>query len=104
MWTSSPPTTWRPAAGGTFAFDGARRCLDRCPPGDGAFWWANRGDSINTRLTREFDLRGRQRDAQFLDLVRDRVRLGLRLRRRLDGRRGDMDGPARDHTRRTSTR
>jgi bacillopeptidase F (M6 metalloprotease family) len=24
---------------------------------DGAFWWANRGDSIDTKLTREFDLR-----------------------------------------------
>ena len=25
---------------------------------DGPFWWSNRGDSIDTRLTREFDLSG----------------------------------------------
>ena len=45
-------------ASGTFAFDGADEVSLGVPSGDGAFWWGNRGDSINTRLTREFDLSG----------------------------------------------
>ena len=43
-------------ASGAFAFDGATEVSLGVAPGDGALWWANRGDSINTRLTREFDL------------------------------------------------
>ena len=43
-------------ASGTFTFDGADEVSLGVPLGGGAFWWANRGDSINTRLTREFDL------------------------------------------------
>jgi immune inhibitor A len=43
-------------AAGTFTFDGADEVTIGVPALDGPFWWANRGDSINTRLTREFDL------------------------------------------------
>ncbi len=28
------------------------------PPGGGSFWWSNRGDMLDTRLTRPLDLRG----------------------------------------------
>ncbi|MBI2912820.1 MAG: immune inhibitor A [Chloroflexi bacterium] len=49
---------------GTFAtldFDGSDEVSVGVPPRDGPFWWSNRGDSIDSRLTREFDLRGLQR-------------------------------------------
>jgi immune inhibitor A len=45
-------------AAGTFTFDGADEVTIGVPALDGPFWWANRGDGINTRLTREFDLSG----------------------------------------------
>ena len=45
-------------ASGAFAFNGADEVSIGVPAQDGAFWWANRGDSIDTRLTREFDLSG----------------------------------------------
>jgi immune inhibitor A len=41
-----------------FNFDGADEVSIGIPQLDGAFWWANRGDSLNTRLTREIDLSG----------------------------------------------
>ncbi|TMB70644.1 MAG: hypothetical protein E6J43_01455, partial [Chloroflexi bacterium] len=41
---------------GTFSFDGADDVSIGVPALDGPFWWANRGDSIDTKLTREFDL------------------------------------------------
>jgi len=43
---------------GTFAFDGADEVSIGVPSQEGPFWWGNRGDSIDTRLTREFDLSG----------------------------------------------
>ena len=46
----------RAGDGGTFSFDGADEVPIGIPALDGPFWWANRGDSIDTRLTREFDL------------------------------------------------
>ena len=46
----------RAGEGGTFSFDGADEVSIGIPALDGPFWWANRGDSIDTRLTREFDL------------------------------------------------
>ena len=46
----------RPDAG-TFRFDGADEVTIGVPAHDGAFWWSGRGDSIDSRLTREIDLR-----------------------------------------------
>ncbi|MBI1886024.1 MAG: immune inhibitor A [Chloroflexi bacterium] len=48
-----------PPPGATvFTFDGAGRVpLVGAPSPRGAFWWSNRGDGIDSRLTREFDLR-----------------------------------------------
>ncbi len=53
----------------TFTFDGADEVSIGVPPHDGppsagsgqAFWWSSRGDAIDSRLTREFDLTGLQR-------------------------------------------
>ena len=45
-------------AGSVFTFDGGDDVSIGVPAHDGAFWWANRGDSINSRLTREVDLTG----------------------------------------------
>ncbi len=47
--------------GGVFVFDGADSVSVGVPPSDGAFWWAGRGDGIDTRLTRELDLTGLSR-------------------------------------------
>ena len=41
----------------TFTFDGADDVSIGIPPRNGPFWWSNRGDSIDSRLTRELDLR-----------------------------------------------
>jgi hypothetical protein len=46
------------ASGGTFAFDGSEDVTIGIPALEGAFWWGNRGDGVNSRLTREFDLGG----------------------------------------------
>ena len=46
------------AGAGTFRFDGADEITIGVPAHDGAFWWSGRGDSIDSRLTREIDLRG----------------------------------------------
>ncbi len=45
------------AEAGTFRFDGADEVAVGVPAHDGAFWWSGRGDSIDSRLTREIDLR-----------------------------------------------
>jgi hypothetical protein len=45
-------------SGPTFTFDGSDEVSIGVPPLDGPFWWGNRGDSIDAKLTREFDLRG----------------------------------------------
>ena len=48
------------AAEGTLRFQGStqvRQVEAECVSEDGC-WWSNRGDSINTRVTREFDLTG----------------------------------------------
>ena len=39
-------------------FDGAAetRLAEATPPAGGAMWWSNRGDDINPRLTRQYDL------------------------------------------------
>ncbi len=47
-----------PAGGAVFTFDGSDRVGIDIEPRDGAFWWSNAGDSIDSRLTREFDLSG----------------------------------------------
>lgn len=47
-----------PAGGGVFHLDGADEVSIGIPATDGAFWWSNRGDAIDSRLTHEFDLTG----------------------------------------------
>lgn len=42
--------------GGTFTFDGADEVAIGVPQTDGAFYWSQRGDDIDSRMTREFDL------------------------------------------------
>lgn len=42
----------------TFAGSPVVHLLPTQPPGGRSFWWSNRGDSIDTTLTREFDLSG----------------------------------------------
>jgi hypothetical protein len=46
------------APAGNFAFDGGDEVSMGIPALDGPFWWGNRGDSVDTLLTREFDLSG----------------------------------------------
>jgi immune inhibitor A len=41
------------------------------PPGGGNFWWSNRGDMLDTRLTRPLDLRSAQRATLSFDLRYD---------------------------------
>jgi len=50
-----------PLSGSTFFFDGAEEVGIGVPEHDGAFWWSGRGDGIDTKLTKAFDLRGLQR-------------------------------------------
>lgn len=45
-------------SGGTFSFDGADEVTIGVPETDGAFYWSQRGDDIDSRMTREFDLTG----------------------------------------------
>ncbi|MFQ5460317.1 MAG: hypothetical protein ACE5EL_05950, partial [Anaerolineae bacterium] len=40
------------------AGEGTSGLLDPVPRGDGAVWWSRRGDGIDSRLTRTFDLTG----------------------------------------------
>ncbi len=47
-----------PDGGGVLEFDGADQVGIGIEPRDGPFWWSNTGDSIDSRLTREFDLSG----------------------------------------------
>jgi hypothetical protein len=42
---------------GVLTFDGADEASLGVPDADGGFWWSNRGDGIDTKLTREVDLR-----------------------------------------------
>ncbi len=51
-------TDYYRAGGGTFRFDGADEVTIGFLERDGAFWWSGRGDAIDSRLTREVDLRG----------------------------------------------
>jgi hypothetical protein len=44
------------AGPGVLSFDGADKTGVGVPDGDGGFWWSNRGDGIDTKLTREVDL------------------------------------------------
>lgn len=46
------------AESGKFRFDGADEVSIGVPDHDGAFWWSGRGDSKDSRLTRQIDLRG----------------------------------------------
>jgi len=47
-----------PAGSGTvFGFQGEETVSIGVPEHDGPFWWSGRGDSINSRLTRQIDLR-----------------------------------------------
>ncbi|MEX0684240.1 MAG: hypothetical protein WD472_12395 [Dehalococcoidia bacterium] len=43
-------------AGNIFRFEGAQEVSIGVPEHDGAFWWSNRGDAIDSRLTLEVDL------------------------------------------------
>jgi immune inhibitor A len=43
---------------GTLRFDGSDEVTIGVPPADGAFYWSQRGDDIDSRMTREFDLTG----------------------------------------------
>lgn len=45
---------------GVLTFDGADAVGVGVPQSEGEYWWSNRGDGIDTRLTREVDLRGVQ--------------------------------------------
>jgi len=47
-----------PQRGATFTFDGSDSVstIPAVAPDGGAFWWSNRGDGIDSRLTREVDL------------------------------------------------
>ena len=47
-----------PAGSGIFTFDGSDEVGIDIEPRDGPFWWSNTGDSIDSRLTREYDLSG----------------------------------------------
>ena len=47
-----------PVAPAVFTFDGGDEVSIGIPPLDGPFWWSDRGDGIDSRLTREFDLTG----------------------------------------------
>ena len=42
---------------GVLTFDGADEASLGVPETDGGYWWSNRGDGIDTKLTREVDLR-----------------------------------------------
>ena len=81
----------------TIRFEGQSQTplVDATPQGTYS-WWSNRGDQSNSTLTRV--ARPAQRDLAkpaVLCMVRDRRRLGLRLRRGLDRRRQDVADPAR---------
>ena len=41
---------------GTFEFDGADEVTTGVPENDGQYWWSDRGDGIDSKLTRELDL------------------------------------------------
>jgi len=47
-----------PGGGATFQFDGSEEVGIGIEPYDGAFWWSNAADDMDSRLTREFDLTG----------------------------------------------
>ncbi|KKK67144.1 hypothetical protein LCGC14_2957010, partial [marine sediment metagenome] len=47
-----------PAGGASFAFDGSDQVGVGIEPRDGPFWWSAAEDSMDSRLTREFDLSG----------------------------------------------
>ena len=47
-----------PATGGVLTIDGSDEVTVGIEPQDGAFWWSDSGDGIDSRLTREFDLTG----------------------------------------------
>lgn len=47
-----------PTGGAVFTFEGSLEAGVGPPARDGGFWWSNRGDGIDSRLTREFDLTG----------------------------------------------
>ncbi len=47
-----------PKDGATFRFEGDRSVSIGVPEHDGAFWWSQRGDGIDSKLTREIDLSG----------------------------------------------
>jgi hypothetical protein len=47
-----------PGGAATFTFEGAGQVSIGVPNRDGPFWWSGRGDGIDSRLTRELDLRG----------------------------------------------
>jgi hypothetical protein len=41
---------------GTFTFDGSDTVTTGVPENDGEYWWSDRGDGIDSKLTREIDL------------------------------------------------
>lgn len=45
-----------PATGGVLTIDGSDEVSIGIEPQNGAFWWSDSGDGIDSRLTREFDL------------------------------------------------
>ncbi|HUF53033.1 MAG TPA: hypothetical protein VMR52_04570 [Dehalococcoidia bacterium] len=49
-------TDYYSVEGGAFSFDGADDITIGIPEIDGPFWWSNRSDGIDSRLTREVDL------------------------------------------------
>jgi hypothetical protein len=48
------------APGSTFVLDAAEDVSIGIPGANGSFWWSNRGDGIDTKLTQRFDLSGLQ--------------------------------------------
>jgi len=68
-----------------FAGDPTVRIVPNTPPGGGTEWWSNRGDEMDSALTRAVDLtRVRRATLQYDLLVRRRERLRLWLCRGLD--------------------
>jgi hypothetical protein len=78
---------------GVFTFNGADEVGLGVDGGDGGYWWSNRGDGIDTKLTREIDLRGvpeaTLRFRTWYDIERG-LGLCIRRSRRTAGRPGRL--------------
>ncbi len=62
---------YRAESRGSFSFDGSDTVTIGIPKTAGPFWWSNRGDGIDSRLTREVDLRGVESATLTFDIWHD---------------------------------